>query len=874
MGKVTKFGCVRLAVTIAALLAGEAGARVIYVDAAGRCGGTSWQNAFTNPQAAIDAATPGDEIRIAQGVYTPPSTWDRTFRISKTIAIRGGYAGLAEPNPDSRDIAHRETILSGDLNGDDGPGFANTSDNSPCVVSISGHAEPTLDGVTIASGYARADMYSGGGIRVDEAGLTLVCCTIRGNRSNQGGGVYYRANTRIKMVHCRFMENTAVESGGAIDGERGELVLSHCTFLSNRVTGTALYNSRIGGAIVHDSGRLCVVACRFYDNVAKTGGAIYGCRDTLTLRDCIFAGNQAEQSGGAIAVDFGECQIDGCSFVANTAQTAGGAVSFDAHGTLSSSILWGNQAPSGPQILLKNRSSSTSSAYIPSLSVSHCDIEQGAAAIAITAGSDLLWAEGNLDADPVFVRYPGPTDGDWGDLRLSPDSPCRDAGDPETDPSARVDVDGEPRVLLDRMDIGSDEYAPAPIEPTTIEIAGPDQVQEDGQGRFCLRGVYPEGRTVDLSEMAAWSARPLDYGHMDPNGLLRLNGCDTATSLQVNAVYATDRNRLEATRTIAYAPIHLTYHVDARQGVIGQDGLSRRTALPTIQQAVDLAEDGDTIWVYPGVYEGPVDFLGKAIAIQGRDGAATIDGKGYFGVVFESGEGPASRLQNVVIVNCSVGVFATGGSPTIQYVTAADNHVGIGAYGDSNPTIRHSIFWRNAKADLIQCEAAYSCVEHGDDRPWNLHTDPLFADAARGDYHLKSEAGRWDPGESAWVQDDVTSPCIDAGYLPEPWDQELWPNGKRVNIGAYGNTREASMSTRAVGHPADLNHNGIVDGPDLALFANRWREQAPLLAEDLDRNGDVDAADLETLASSWLMPEASETVAFRDYWPYAIGNCW
>ena len=43
----------------------------------------------------------------------------------------------------------------------------------------------------------------------------------------------------------------------------------------------------------------------------------------------------------------------------------------------------------------------------------------------------------------------------------------------------------------------------------------------------------------------------------------------------------------------------------------------------------------------------------------------------------------------------------------------------------------------------------------------NLDTDPLFADAANGDFHLKSAAGRWTG--SGWVNDTVTSLCIDAG---------------------------------------------------------------------------------------------------------------
>ncbi|MHC4312873.1 MAG: hypothetical protein ACYSW3_10465 [Planctomycetota bacterium] len=68
----------------------------------------------------------------------------------------------------------------------------------------------------------------------------------------------------------------------------------------------------------------------------------------------------------------------------------------------------------------------------------------------------------------------------------------------------------------------------------------------------------------------------------------------------------------------------------------------------------------------------------------------------------------------------------------------------------------------------------------------NIDADPCFADPCNGDYHLQSEAGRWEPNIESWVQDNVSSPCIDAGDPNSDWTAELWPHGKRINIGAYG----------------------------------------------------------------------------------------
>ncbi len=85
-----------------------------------------------------------------------------------------------------------------------------------------------------------------------------------------------------------------------------------------------------------------------------------------------------------------------------------------------------------------------------------------------------------------------------------------------------------------------------------------------------------------------------------------------------------------------------------------------------------------------------------------------------------------------------------------------------------------------------------------------------------GDYHLKSQAGRWDPAGESWVLDEVTSPCIDAGDPNSPVGDEPDPNGGRLNMGVYGGTAEASKSPQA--------------GPT----AGSWSEPQPLAEVNLD----------------------------------------
>ena len=99
--------------------------------------GASWNSAFRFLQDALAAAiispNPVSEIRVAQGVYkadrnaaNPGGSGDRlaSFHLLNSLALKGGYRGPysgTRGDPDDRDILQFETILSGDLAGDDGP---------------------------------------------------------------------------------------------------------------------------------------------------------------------------------------------------------------------------------------------------------------------------------------------------------------------------------------------------------------------------------------------------------------------------------------------------------------------------------------------------------------------------------------------------------------------------------------------------------------------------------------------------------------------------------------------------------------------------------------------------------------------------------
>jgi hypothetical protein len=133
-----------------------------------------------------------------------------------------------------------------------------------------------------------------------------------------------------------------------------------------------------------------------------------------------------------------------------------------------------------------------------------------------------------------------------------------------------------------------------------------------------------------------------------------------------------------------------------------------------------------------------------------------------------------------------------------------------------------------------------------------MDVDPLFGNSNTRDYHLRSNAGRWDPEGGIWFQDRLTSPCIDAGDPNSDWTAELWPHGKRINLGAFGGTPEASMSPSMMGTRADLNHDDVVDAKDLHVFTDQWLKVDTLLSEDINRDGIVNLPDLALLVNDWF----------------------
>jgi len=328
-----------------------AGAKTIYVDddAAGLNDGTTWVNAYKYLQDALadanDAPKPV-EVRVAQGIYKPDrgakqtaGNREATFQLVNGVTLKGGYAGLGQADPNARDVALYETILSGDLNGDDAEvTFLNRllkeptrAENSYHVVTARGTDDScVLDGFTVMNGNANiwSGFSKGGGMYNDQGAPVIASCTFAWNASFEGGGMYNN-NAHPTLINCRFTANVAeyfrptdvwfAGAGGGMYNNHSNPTLTSCTFEGN-------YSGGGGGICNGDNSNPALTDCRFIGNLASHGGGMANGHSSPTLDNCSFRENSAIDAGGMSNAFESSPTLTDCTFTGNWAHNSGGAM--------------------------------------------------------------------------------------------------------------------------------------------------------------------------------------------------------------------------------------------------------------------------------------------------------------------------------------------------------------------------------------------------------------------------------------------------------------------------------------------------------------------------------------------------------------------
>ena len=298
---------------------------------------------------------------------------------------------------------------------------------------------------------------NGGGIRCDTSFVTIDNCTISENRAIEGGGICLSScwDPPSTITNCTISGNIATQYGGGIKCYTSPLSINNCSITDNSALGYRGFTE--GGAIrLYHYSYLTITNSTISGNRVCTqligqhtrGGAIYfsgTCDSTIT--NCIITDNSTENSieglghGGAFYSMASSLTIKNCTLGENSAATEGGAIFFyDTGHTIRNCIFWGNTAPVGPEIFLRG----IGYGHGASLEVSYSDVQGGETAVHIDPGGTLHWLDGNIVEEPLFVGGL--------DYRLSTESPCIDAGDP--DPSHNDDC-FPPSMGTNRNDMGA-----------------------------------------------------------------------------------------------------------------------------------------------------------------------------------------------------------------------------------------------------------------------------------------------------------------------------------------------------------------------------------------------------------------------------------
>jgi predicted outer membrane repeat protein len=830
---------------------------------------------FNNIQAAIDDANNGDVVEVQPGTYTGPGNRDIDFK-GKAITIRS------------------------------------TDPNDPNVVAA-----------------------------------TIVDCN--GRESNPHRGFYFHSSEGANSVLAGFtVINGYADVGGGIYCSSSSPIIRNCILVNNASSHNG--HGSGGGGMYNSMGNPIVTCCTFSNNWARySGGGMFNNSSGLRLTNCMFIRNSATNYGGGGMFILGDPVLTNCTFIWNRTDDKGGGISIgvsNLHPKLTSCLLWGNSDIHGTD------ESAQIDFGVPI--INYCCIEGWTGAL---GGTD------NISNDPCFVN---PSTGDY---HLLGNSPCINAGDRAFIPSpGETDIDGDPRVLNSRVDIGADE---CPAGTPIIELSSKDfkfYAYKDGHN--------PEDQTLFIYNSGIGT---ITWQATENCSWLRVDPCSGESTGEIDEVNL-------AVDILGLEPMTYNYNLmiiadEARNNpeivkvtlyVYDADGvLEVPLEFPTIQLAINAAQDGDIVIIADNTYTGSgnrdIDFEGKAITVRSENGPINciIDCNGtssnnHRGFYFHNNEGRNSILDGLTIMNgyadggggiycyyssptirnCIIknnrGLMGGGinlwfSNPTISNCTISNNwayyegggianfshsstvnnclitnntaQMGAGLFNEAGvlninnctvssnkaeggggglycmecsliTTISNTIMWGDIAPTGSEIEswgsgligkitASYSVIQGGlaavDGKvkswgPGMIDADPCFADPNSGDYHLKSQAGRWDPNSQTWVQDDVTSPAIDTGNPNSDWKAELWPHGKRINMGAYGGTPEASMSLSMAGNVADLNTDETVNFSDFATFTDNWHSEQVLLPEDLNRNGVVDFNDLAIFADNWLWP--------------------
>ncbi len=536
------------------------------------------------------------------------------------------------------------------------------------------------------SGFGGAvDVYSGSMLT-----YTFTDCSFTGNQAWSGGGI--SSETFVgTFTRCYFVNNTAVVGGGMDlaygDASLKEVLLSgnQAVFGSGGGLNGLLMEISVGNSTVRDN------------SAADSGGGInlYLGTASQTIRNCLIVGNEAGTDGGGVSCSvFATPAISNCTFSENTAGDFGGGVFSDwsSRPTITDCIF--NNCDSGA-IHEEDYGGDAEARFCLFYNNPDGDYYDSQTGTLFDGPGEVGGIPGggtNLYGEPLFAS------GDLGEYYLSQvsagqgmDSPAVDAGSAAAASVGMDEFTTRTDNVLDsgQVDIGY-HYLDSGMVATfqlTTGVAG-------GQGT-----IEPPSGTYFAGTVVTLTATP-------------------RSGWRIKAWMGTDDDSLKTQSNTVVMSFDIIVSVEFGQprtllvSVGGGAGY-----YPTIQEAINDAEDGDTIVVYPGTYysgyQNIVVTVNKSIEIRSLDpddpctvaatvidGRAGLPGENLMGVWFLPGAGVGTVLNGFTITNCG-GQLLSGlpgdrnqGHPD-GYDGGSGSGTGIRISSGASPLIKNCIISNN-----------------------------------------------------------------------------------------------------------------------------------------------------------------------------------
>jgi regulator of RNase E activity RraA len=765
---------------------------------------------YATIQGAINAATTvnGDVVVVAEGTYV------------ENINFKGKAITVSSTNPTSKAVV-AATIIDGNKKGSvvmfnsaetaasviegftltNGSGTLDTT--APFAGTYNGGGvfclgtAPTITN-NLITGNSLGSNDNGAGVECRGARATITNNTISGNSApNGGGGVLCWYGDASTLTNNLISGNSAAYGGG-VNCYKASPTLTNNTISDNSAVGSNIYGSDGIGAGVYCYDASPTLTYNLITGNSATnsyghgeGGGVYCSQSSSpTLANSLISGNSADDSCGGVYCDASSPTLTNDTIsdnLANGHSNADGAGVFC--GSSSSPIIKNDIIAFNTGI---NCSGVLSSNGSPVITYNDVYGNYGGQASNYGGMPDQTGTNGNISKAPFFVKtatgdfHLASTAGAW-DPKTNAfvsgftTSPCLAAGEP-TSP-----YNNQPTPNGGRIEMGA--YGDTPTASKVpagykSPVAPPVIITETGQSYTHIQAAINAAVNGDVVVVAE--------GTYTENINFRGKAITVQSTAPTNpaVVAKTIINGNKAGRVVTFnsgetaASVLTGFTLTNGLTATGGGGVVCSKSSPTLTYNLITGNAASGIAPGGGVYcSGSSPTLTNNL-ISGN--SATFGG----GVSCYAKSSP-TLTNNTLSGNAATdggGVYCAGSSsPIIKNTIIALSTKGGGLYtdGSGSPAVTYSDVYGNTGG-------SYVGITNQAGKNGNIGGSPDFANAAGGNFHLKSTGGRWNG--TTWAIDTVTSPCIDAGDPRSPFNLEPAPNGGRINMGAYGDTIYASKS--------------------------------------------------------------------------------